>query len=157
MIYIWYICRQKMTIEMKKLLLSLCLLCAGQVLHAQSEAPFKTSLYNEEFDLEVKINFYDADVTVPHMEMFGEQPGYLIKKRTSYPWIIAEAELTDERTAQLVMINDAGSEDLIATLTCESDSVYVLKQGKGSTIKIPKGSKWMKLPTTIMLKTKKYD
>ena len=142
---------------MKKLLLSLILFCAVASLRAQTLTPFKASLYNEEFELEVRINLYDADVTVPHMEMFGEQPGYLIKKNTSYPWIIAEAELTDERTAQLVIINDAGSEDLTATLTCESDSVYVLKQGKGSAIKVPKGSKWMKLPATIMLKTKKYD
>lgn len=142
---------------MKKLLLALCLLCACSSLYAQTDSLFKAKLYNEEFDLEAEINFYDNNVNVPRMEMFGQQPGYLVKSRTSYPWIIAEAELTDDRSAQLVIINDAGSEDLVATLTCQSDSVYVLKQGRGSSMKVPKGSKWMKLPSTIVLKTKKND
>lgn len=154
---------------MKEVVLSL-LICMGVAVTAnaqtgtvsednksvsQADSLFKVKLYNEEFDLVAEVNFYEADVNVPRMEMFGPQPGYLIRRQTNYPWIIAEAEVEDNRTAQLVIINDAGSEDLTATLTCENDSVYVLKQGRGSTIKVPKGNKWMKLPPVITLKTKK--
>ena len=50
------------------------------------------------------------------------------------------------------MINDYGSEDLTATLTAENDSVYVLKQIEGSTLKIPNNGKWLKLPKTLELR-----
>jgi hypothetical protein len=50
------------------------------------------------------------------------------------------------------MINDYGSEDLEATLICQNDSTYVLRQGKGSTIKVPNDGKWQRLPQTITLK-----
>jgi hypothetical protein len=51
--------------------------------------------------------------------------------------------------AQLQMVNDYGSEDLEATLTRENDSIYILKQGKGSTLKVPNDGKWQKLPSTL--------
>ena len=54
--------------------------------------------------------------------------------------------------ATLQMINDYGSEDLTATLTAENDSVFVLKQIDGSTLKVPNNGKWQKLPKTLELK-----
>ena len=53
---------------------------------------------------------------------------------------------------ELQMINDYGSEDLTATLTAENDSLYVLKQVEGSTLKVPKEGKWQKLPSKLVLK-----
>jgi hypothetical protein len=50
------------------------------------------------------------------------------------------------------MVNDYGSEDLEATLTRQNDSIYVLKQGKGSTLKVPNNSKWQKLPPILTFK-----
>ena len=50
------------------------------------------------------------------------------------------------------MINDYGSEDLTATLTVENDSLYVLKQVEGSTLKVPKDGKWQKLPSKLVFK-----
>jgi hypothetical protein len=50
------------------------------------------------------------------------------------------------------MINDYGSEDLTATLTAENDSLYVLKQIDGSTLKVPNNGKWQKLPKRFELK-----
>jgi hypothetical protein len=52
------------------------------------------------------------------------------------------------------MINDFGSEDLTATLERKNDSIYILKQGEGSTIKVPHNGKWRKLPKTLELKRK---
>ena len=55
----------------------------------------------------------------------------------------------------LALINDYGSEDLTATLTRKNDSIYVLKQEDGSSLKVPvKGGKWQKLPKTLEFKRK---
>jgi hypothetical protein len=61
---------------------------------------------------------------------------------------ITSATIKDQ-TAKLAMINDFGSEDLTATLTVKNDTLYVLKQVDGSTLKVPKNGKWQKLPTSL--------
>ena len=58
----------------------------------------------------------------------------------------------DGNKAELQMINDYGSEDLTATLTAENDSLYVLKQVGGSSLKVPKEGKWQKLPSKLVFK-----
>jgi hypothetical protein len=67
---------------------------------------------------------------------------------------MVEAEIEDEKKASMTLINDFGSEDLEATLTRKNDSVYIFKQEKGSTVKIPKNGKWQKLPKTLEFKRK---
>ena len=66
----------------------------------------------------------------------------------------ATSEGTDikGKKASLQMVNDYGSEDLEATLTRQNDSIYVLRQGKGSTIKVPADGKWQKLPPVLPFK-----
>ena len=121
---------------------------------AQDEAkPFRAHLYNEEYEVYLQIDFYDETVVVPGNELYGQLPGYLGKKNNSFCWPITMAKLAKNgKSAELSLINDYGSEDLTATLTCENDSIYTLKQGKGSTLKVPKNGKWQKLPGTLTLK-----
>ena len=57
--------------------------------------------------------------------------------------------MKNDHEATLQLINDFGSEDLEATLIRQNDSVYVLKQGAGNTIKVPNNGKWQKLPKSI--------
>ena len=52
------------------------------------------------------------------------------------------------------IINDYGSEDLMAKLVVENDSTYLLKQINGSTLKIVVDNKWVKLPKTLEMKRK---
>jgi hypothetical protein len=118
-----------------------------------AQTPFHAYLINNEYDVYLRINFYDQDITVPGQELYGQLPGFLGKKHNSFCWIITSAEIKG-KTATLSLINDYGSEDLIATLTQKNDSVYVLKQGEGSTLKVPKNGKWQKLPKTLELKRK---
>jgi hypothetical protein len=75
----------------------------------------------------------------------------LYKKSNTFCWLIISAEVKGN-TATLQMINDYGSEDLTATLTAESDSIFVLKQIDGGTLKVPNNGKWQKLPKTLKLK-----
>ena len=137
---------------MKKLLL---LFAACQLtlpaLFAQTGEPFRAYLYNNDYEVYLKIDFYDESVTVPGQDLYGQLPGYLGKKNNSFCWLITSARLEGNK-ASLALINDYGSEDLTATLTCMDDSTYILKQEEGSQLKVPKSGKWQKLPKTLEFK-----
>ena len=116
---------------------------------------FRAYLYNNEYDVYLNINFYDENIKVPGQELYGPLPGYLGKKNNSFCWVITSAKIKDKKTATMTLINDYGSEDLTATLTRKNDSIYILKQESGSTLKVPKNSKWQKLPKILELKLRK--
>ena len=116
---------------------------------------FRAYLYNNDYEVYLNINFYDENIKVPGQELYGNLPGYLGKKNNSFCWVITSAKITDKKTAMMNLINDYGSEDLTATLTRKNDSIYILKQESGSTLKVPKNSKWQKIPKTIELKRRK--
>ena len=116
---------------------------------------FRAYLYNDEYDVYLRINFYDEDIKVPGQELYGTLPGYLGKKNNSFCWVITSAKIKNRKTATLNLINDYGSEDLTATLTRQNDSIYVLKQERGSTLTVPKNSKWQKIPKTLEFKRRK--
>lgn len=117
----------------------------------ESKGPFRAYLFNKEYNVYLRINFYDEDITIPGQDLYGKLPGYLAKQHNSFCWLITSSEVEGNK-ATLQMINDYGSEDLTATLTAESDSVFVLKQIDGSTLKVPNNGKWQKLPKTLELK-----
>ena len=99
----------------------------------------------------MRLDFYGESITVPGQELYGELPGYLGKKHNSFCWLITSSKIDGDK-AELQMINDYGSEDLTATLTVENDSLYVLRQVEGSTLKVPKDGKWQKLPSKLVFK-----
>ena len=135
---------------MKRAFLALILTAGVVVAFAQKETkPFQAYLYNNEYDVYLRIDFYNESISVPGNELYGRLPGYLGKKNNSFCWAITAAKVNDETTAELSLINDYGSEDLTATLTRENDSIYVLRQEKGSTLKVPKNGKWQKLPKSL--------
>jgi hypothetical protein len=137
---------------MKKLFACMICLFAMMPMTAQeADGPFRAYLINKEYSVYLRIDFYHENVSVPGQDLYGKLPGYLSKQHNSFCWLITSAEVND-KTATLQMINDYGSEDLTATLTAENDSVYVLKQTGGSTLKVPNNGKWQKLPKTIEFK-----
>lgn len=115
---------------------------------------FKAYLYNDEYEVYLRINFYDQDIKIPGQELYGDIPGYLGRKNHSFCWVMVSAEVVNEQKATMTMVNDFGSEDLTASLTCINDSTYIFRQEEGSTVKIPKNSKWQKLPKKLMFKRK---
>ena len=119
-----------------------------------AQTPFHAYIVNNEYDVYLRINFYDEDITVPGQELYGQLPGFLGKKHNSFCWLITSAKVNGN-TATLSLINDYGSEDLVATLAQKNDTVYVLKQEEGSTLKVPKNGKWQKLPKTMEFKRQK--
>ncbi len=140
---------------MKKTLLTLTFGLLSSCLLAQNEVKvFRAYLFNKEYDVYLRIDFYNESISVPGNELYGKLHGYLGKNNNSFCWPITAAKLKDEHTAELSLINDYGSEDLTATLTQQNDSTYILKQEKGSTLKVPKNGKWQKLPKTLPFKRK---
>lgn len=129
------------------------LLCTGVQAQTNSTA-FRAYLYNNEYNVYLRINFHDQNIEVPGQELYGKLPGYLGKVNNSFCWIIVSCKVKNDHEAELKLINDFGSEDLSATLTRENDSTYVLRQGSGSTIKVPNKGKWQKLPKTLAFKKK---
>lgn len=137
---------------MKKLFVLAILFQIALSGYAQKDnKPFCAYLYNNEYDVYLRIDFYDESITVPGQDLYGQLPGYLGKKNNSFCWVITSAEIKGH-TAHLSLINDYGSEDLTAMLTVESDSLYTLRQVEGSTLKVPKNGKWQKLPKTLEFK-----
>ena len=136
---------------MKKLIAtSVLILMLLPAIAQESKEPFRAYLINKEYKVNLRIDLYRQNITVPGQDLYGELPGYLWKQDNSFCWLITSAEVDDSgKTATLQLINDYGSEDLTATLKAESDSVYVLKQIEGSTLKVPNNGKWQKLPKTL--------
>ena len=116
--------------------------------------PFKGYLYNSDYEVYLRLNLYDEDIIIPGQELFGQLPGYLSKEHTTYCWLIVSSELTDNRSAQLVVTNDYGSEDFTAQLTQQNDSTYIFNNLGGSALKVPNKGKWLKLPKTLIFKKK---
>ena len=141
----------------KNLLLTAAFMLSTLATTAQTadSTAFRAYIYNNEYEVFMRINFYDKDIVVPGQELFGPLPGYLQKERNSFSWLILDAKLTSPSSASLQMINDYGSDDLMAELTQKDDTTYVLRQLSGATLKVPKNGKWQKLPKTIEMKRKK--
>jgi hypothetical protein len=138
----------------KKIIFFICCMLAAIVVKAQNDGPFRAYIYNNEYQVYMRINLYSQDVVIPGQELYGPLPGFLGKQHNSFCWVITSCKLESDKEAELQMINDFGSEDLKATLSCIDDSTYILRQGAGSTIRIPHQGKWRKLPKTLEFKRK---
>lgn len=141
---------------MKRIIISFILSIIVFSAFAQSDSTFIGYIYNNEYKVSLRINLYDNNIKVPGQEIFGEIGGFLRSDDDSRCWLITSSNVNEKkRTAQLEIINDYGSEDLTATLSYNpKDSIYTLKQNGGSTIKIARNRKWVKLPTTMQFKRK---
>ena len=87
-------------------------------------------------------------IKVPGHEIFGDMAGFFGDYKDGRKWLITEVSIKDQ-TASLSIINDYGSEDLTAELSVTPEGKYIFKQLKGSTMKIARNRKWLKLPKTI--------
>ena len=144
--------RNNINMTPNRIIYSMLLLLLPIGIWAQKEDAFRAYLSNNKYNVYLRINFYEQDVKVPGQELYGELPGYLGKLHNSFCWVITSCKVINEHKAELQLINDFGSEDLTATLTRENDSIYVLKQGAGNTIKVPNQGKWQKLPKLLEFK-----
>ena len=138
---------------MRYYLLTTMLVVATMKCFAQKDSTaFRAYLINNEYEVYLRINFYDQNIKIPGQELYGELPGFLGKKNNSFCWVITSCEVVNDKKATLQLINDFGSEDLTATLTRKNDSIYTLRQNEGNPIKVPFKGKWQKLPKVLDFK-----
>lgn len=138
---------------MKKLFLSLVLCAICSVSALAEDGIFKCRIFNADNDVFMDINLYEEAVSIPGQDILGKVYGYLKKNGDSRVWIVMGVKMSkDGRTATLEMINDYGSEDLVAELSVDDKGVYTLRQQDGSTIKVAGKGKWIKLPKTMVFK-----
>ncbi len=104
------------------------------------------TLYNKEYNVYFRIDFYHQNVTIPGQSIFGEMPGYFGDYNDGRKWLITNVTIDKHGIAHLAITNDYGSEDLEATMEKDSDGKYIFTQGSGSDMKIARKGKWQKLP-----------
>jgi hypothetical protein len=125
----------------------------NQLVIAANDSVFKGKFSNKEYNVYIDLDFYHQNKLIQGQEFLGEVPGYFGDYKDARKWIFTDATLIDAHTANLVITNDYGSEDLEATLTYHpEDSTYTLRQGSGSTMKIARNRKWVKIPKHISFK-----
>lgn len=122
------------------------------------DSVFNTKIFNVDYDVFLEINLYEEKVKIPGQAVLGDVYGYLKKTTDSRVWIVMGVKLSDDgRSATLDLINDYGSEDLVASLSFDGNGVYTLKQLEGSTIKVAGKGKWIKLPKVMGFSVKKGE
>lgn len=138
---------------MKKIvfLIMVMIVCTMNV-YSQTVESFKGKFVNDEYQIYLKLNAYEKNITVPDQEIYGELPGYFGSKRDSRQWLVIECEIINNKTVEMKVVNDYGSEDFTARLTLNADGTYTLKHIEGSTYKIVVDSKYVKIPKKIELK-----
>lgn len=141
---------------MKRLFISILTIGAFTVTFAQNDSTiFKGHIDNDEYGVYINMDFYKNNITIPGQDILGEMPGYFGDNKDGRKWMIVDAEIDKTgRKAQLSMINDYGSEDLTATLSLNNDNSYTLEQVDGSTLKIARNRKWVKMPKKLLFRKK---
>lgn len=123
-----------------------------QIATAQNEEKsFKGYFFNNEYEVYIRMNLYEKNMSVPGHEILGELPGYLGKQRNNFFWLIVDCSIQSNQKAELQFVNDYGSEDFEAELIKKNDSTFILKHKDGSPLKVPNKGKWQKLPKEIQL------
>lgn len=128
--------------------ISLGLAAQNSVLRKDSTT-FKGYLYNEKYNVYIVMDFYHNNVTVPNQEIYGEMPGYFGDRQDGRKWLFTDAKIISKDKAEIQITNDYGSEDLTATLTAIDGKKFRLRKKEGSTLKIARNRKWLKMPNEL--------
>lgn len=110
---------------------------------------FKGYLYNEKYNVYLVIDFYHNNVIVPNQEIYGEMAGYFGDRQDGRKWLFTDAKIVSKDKAEIQITNDYGSEDLTASLTAIDDKNFKFRQEDGSTLKIARNRKWLKMPKEL--------
>lgn len=130
--------------------LTLILIALGFGSSLLAQGPWKLKLYCPEESVRLHIDLYEESIEVPGMEMFGPMNGYL-NGNVYGVWTVTSFKIQDDKTATLRLSNDLGSETQKATLTQQSDSLYLLHLDGLCVIKRVVGKKLVKVPVDFKM------
>lgn len=144
-----YLCKKQNRWIMRKafLLFALCLTAALSA--AQEARPFDVEIRNDELKIYIRMNLYDRDVTVQGQDMLGAMDGFIGSTQSAGKWYIVDSRVKDDRTAEMEVANDYGSEDFTATVKVNDDGTYTFTKKNGSTLKFAVRGKWQKIPGKV--------
>ena len=134
---------------MKKALFLLFAAFAPLMATAQEARPFDVTISNDEYKIYITMDLHDKDVTVPGQDVLGQVDGYFGSRQGRTTWIIISSTIINERTAEIEVVNDYGSEDFKAELKLNPDGSYSYKKKGGSTLKFAVRGKWQKIPGSL--------
>ncbi|MBO7067254.1 MAG: hypothetical protein J6W52_01030 [Bacteroidaceae bacterium] len=117
----------------------------------QAQGPWKLKLHCPEEDIRLHIDLYEETIKVPGMEMFGPMNGYLGGNIYGV-WTVTSFTIQDDKIAKLRLSNDLGSETQKATLTQQSDSIYILHFDGTNVVKRAVGRKLVKIPGELKMR-----
>ncbi len=115
---------------------------------------FEGYFFNDEYNVYIRMNLHSNNIIVPGHEMFGSLPGYLGKKNNNFFWLITSGKIIECDKSEFDLVNDYGSEDLKVSFIKKNDSIYILRQESGNSLKVPNNRKWQKLPKEMEFKKK---
>ncbi len=134
---------------MKKCLIMLILNLIMLHIAAQEQKPFKSEIYNDEYKIYINMDFYDKDIIAPNNEALGKLDGYLASTQSTTEWFITSSRIINNKTAEIEVINDYGSEDFTAVIKLNDDGTYSYEKKNGSTLKFAVMGKWQKIPSSL--------
>ena len=88
-------------------------------------------------------------------DVLGQMDGYIGSKQSRSLWMIISSTVIDERTAEIEVVNDYGSEDFTAELKVNRDGTYSYRKKDGSTLKFAVKGKWQKIPARVEFRKEK--
>ena len=90
---------------MKIILSLLAVLSCTLAMQAQQadSTVFRAYLYNEEYDVYMRINLYDQDIIISWQDIYGPLPGFLAKNDYNFCWMITDSKVSG-RKAELEMV-----------------------------------------------------
>ena len=77
---------------MKKIItISILAFLLSPTLAQENKEPFRAYLINKEYNVYLRIDFYQENISVPGQDLYGKLPGYLSKQHNSFCWLITSA------------------------------------------------------------------
>lgn len=116
-----------------------------------AQGPWKLSLHCPEENVHLYLDLYEESINVPGMDMFGPMNGYLGGNIYGV-WSVTSFKIQDDKVATLRLSNDLGSETQKATLTQQSDSLYILRFDGLNVVKRAIGKKLVKIPSEFKMR-----
>ncbi len=141
-------------LAMKKFVLFALLCLISLRIAAQEQTPFNAEIRNEEYKIYIIMNLYDKDIIAPDNEALGKLDGFIGSTQSTNKWFITFSSVINDKTAEIEVVNDYGSEDFTAVLKYNGDGTYSYQKKDGSTLKFGVNGKWQKIPSSMTFKKK---
>lgn len=118
-------------------------------LTANAQSPFEGNFKNEELNIRLKINLYEANI--PQLQFDDETCYGYMQGSINGSWVILKIINIDDDTAEVRAVSDSGVDAQTLLIVAKEGNIEI-KQMKDTNIRGVKNGKYTKLPKVIILK-----